>query len=324
MHIVLLILKILGIALLVILGVILLLLLLILFVPVRYQAEGEIKEDMRFGIKGRVHYLLHIVSLQFFYLEDGFSYTAKIFGIPLKPKRKKKKREDREDGKADLASDEKEAFEADVSASEELSDTKPAAAAGTTEQEDGKTGGAKEKEAAGDITARSGKNKKSKIKRLLSKVREAIEKIKSFFQKLYAAITNFRKNFIKYKELITGEIGKRVINKGLRELLYLFSHVKFRKIRTDIRFSLGDPARTGQALGALCLLPVMYRYRISVFPDFEAEKSYVEGEFQVSGYMRAVHFLRTFLHLILDKECRGFVKSFTEQSSDSGTAEDLF
>ena len=58
MHIVLLILKILGILLLVLLGLLLLVLLAVLFVPVRYQLQGMWKEDKWASVK--VSWLLSV------------------------------------------------------------------------------------------------------------------------------------------------------------------------------------------------------------------------------------------------------------------------
>ncbi len=66
--IVLLILKIIGIALLVILGLLLLILLAILFVPVRYKAWGEKHEKIK--AEGRVTWLFHILRIKAVF-EDG-------------------------------------------------------------------------------------------------------------------------------------------------------------------------------------------------------------------------------------------------------------
>ena len=93
--IILLILKILGIILLAILGIFLFLLLLVLFVPVRYSVGGKIEEGFSFEIKGKIRWLLGILSLQFFYREQEFSYVLRIFGIRKKLDEKKKHTKDR-------------------------------------------------------------------------------------------------------------------------------------------------------------------------------------------------------------------------------------
>ena len=101
LHILLLILKIIGITLLAIIGLILLIILLILFVPVRYRGEGRCKqnktmenadedtgddaeETKKFDLyaMGKITWLLHFVSLKFEY-SDGIRYRLKILGIPF-------------------------------------------------------------------------------------------------------------------------------------------------------------------------------------------------------------------------------------------------
>lgn len=109
------ILKILGISVLVILGLIIVLLLLILFVPIRYKANGEYK-DKKIDLSGRITWLLHIVSVKLFYNnEKPFHIKVCLFGIPLfdnlkkealKEKRKKNKKKntkkDLEDTKTEI------------------------------------------------------------------------------------------------------------------------------------------------------------------------------------------------------------------------------
>ena len=99
MHVILTILKILGIILLVILGLLLAIVLSVLFVPVRYQLEGE-KPSPGWGEangKIRVSWLLHLIHLRIQYREKKLDWECYLFGVPLKKagaalKRWKKKR----------------------------------------------------------------------------------------------------------------------------------------------------------------------------------------------------------------------------------------
>lgn len=82
MHIVLLILKIIGIILLVVLGILLFLVLALLFVPLRYKVRGEWSEEAK--AQARVHWLLHILSFRADYdREKGLLMKLRIFGIPF-------------------------------------------------------------------------------------------------------------------------------------------------------------------------------------------------------------------------------------------------
>ena len=82
MHIVLLILKILGILLLVLLGLLLLVLLAVLFVPVRYQLQGMWKEDKWASVK--VSWLLSVISFKGAYeMEKGLTGSLRVLWFKL-------------------------------------------------------------------------------------------------------------------------------------------------------------------------------------------------------------------------------------------------
>ena len=82
LHVLLIVLKILGILLLVILGLLLLGLLAVLFVPIWYRGEGNYHTRKEFGLHLHVHWLLHVVSLRIAY-EDGLQYAVKLFGFRI-------------------------------------------------------------------------------------------------------------------------------------------------------------------------------------------------------------------------------------------------
>lgn len=81
LEIILTILKFAGIGIGILLAVILLLLLLALFVPVRYDIQGENNEKLQ--AKGKVHWLFHILSFQVSYENDEMKMVMRIFGVPV-------------------------------------------------------------------------------------------------------------------------------------------------------------------------------------------------------------------------------------------------
>lgn len=81
LEIILTILKFAGIGIGIILAIVLLLLILMLFVPIRYDIEGKNKEKLQ--AKGKVHWLLHIVSFQISYENDEMKQVLRIFGVPV-------------------------------------------------------------------------------------------------------------------------------------------------------------------------------------------------------------------------------------------------
>ena len=89
LHIILVILKAVGILLAAVLLLLLLALLLLLFVPLRYEVAFRHTEEDTF-VRGKVSWLLHLVTARIFYEKpDGKGLAVKIGGFQLIPKRKK-------------------------------------------------------------------------------------------------------------------------------------------------------------------------------------------------------------------------------------------
>lgn len=86
LHIILLILKIIGIILLCILGILLLAILCVLFVPVRYRIELERKEgegEPPFTVHARITWLMHIVNVRIRYPSDKAYVRVRLFLFTL-------------------------------------------------------------------------------------------------------------------------------------------------------------------------------------------------------------------------------------------------
>lgn len=82
LHIILVILKIIGIILAVILALFLLILLAVVFVPLRYRLTLQREGDILYG-QGKVTYLLHILTVMAEYKEGKPRYEIRLFGIPV-------------------------------------------------------------------------------------------------------------------------------------------------------------------------------------------------------------------------------------------------
>ena len=90
LHIILVILKAVGILLAAVLLLLLLALLLLLFVPLRYEVAFRHTEEDTF-VRGKVSWLLHLVTARIFYEKpDGKGLAVKIGGFQLIPKKRKK------------------------------------------------------------------------------------------------------------------------------------------------------------------------------------------------------------------------------------------
>lgn len=308
MTILLFILKIIGILLLSLLGIIFLLLALVLCVPVHYRVEGSEEEVRR--IAGKVHWLLHVVSVSFSYEENRLGYSLRIFGIPILPRKKKTSALDDRD------------FEEDM---EEPPET---AGAGNTEtvitgekieKSPNRAENKNEIHGNGKNTAEHHQTVQKKTPKrkqgvlLWQKIRSFYEKGKQTVHKVLSVLKQLPEKIEDIKKLLTDETNKKSVSLVWKELKYLLHHSGFRKIKTDLTFSMGDPAVTGQTLGVLCMFPMLYRYEINIFPDFETEHIYIKGTYLIKGHIRLLHFLLSGIRLWKEKDFRRFVKQIMKK-----------
>ena len=312
MAVLLLILKIIGIILLILLGLILLILAVVLFVPVRYQVSGSIGEKTTVRIA--VTWLLHAVSWRAAYEEEGFSSQLRIFGLTRKGKRPddgEPGEDDREDGAEEP--EERSAADALLTDGEQktdgiLTDGEQGEAERFDERQAKEPDPAEHKELEQANPAVRRKRRGGLVRRIWERIRAFFAGLVRKLRQLRAGIKEALKKIKDVRTFLTDERHREVLPLIFTELKYLLTHFKFRRIRTDLTFSMGDPALTGQVLGGLCVLPFLYRYQVQVYPDFEAENTYVTGTFDIKGRARGLHIAVSAVRLLGKKEFRIWLK----------------
>ena len=271
MSVVLTVLKILGMVLLGILALVLFLLSVLLLVPVRYAVSGSVGDSVK--VSGKAGWLLSAIRYEFS-LEDGeVTGGVRIFGFRVRRKAKVTEAELEED-----------AAEAELAATElgTEDDARPA-------KESGSTGQVQEQD---DLQCNSEQKKtgddREKISRQFRKIRRSLQNAKSFAERIH--------------KLFTDELNQYAVKKIWAQCLYLLGHFRFRKMYTDLTFSLSNPAWTGQALGIFSMIPLFYQYEVHLYPDFESDKLYVQGNFEIKGRIRLVHLVVVTIRLLLDQK----------------------
>ena len=296
-------LKIIGILLLVILGIIILALCLILFVPVRYSATGRIEDS--YQITGKISWLLSLIRFKFSFENGDFQEAVRIFGVPLHKKAEK-----------DLETELEEEAESEPTVTKEAPEQairQPAPAIEATELKEPKDSTAYSQTSpavagAKDTVTKEKKNLFRKWKIFWARIVRIPERIREGFLRLKRSFASKRAFWEKIKANLTDPMNQHVVKKTLGELKYLLKHFGIRKIASDLTFSLADPALTGQILGLLCIIPVLYTGDVHIYPDFEAEQLYIKGTFSVKGRVRIIRLLIVAARMILDKEVRTVLK----------------
>lgn len=286
MHVILTILKILGIILLVLLGLLLVIVLSVLFVPVRYRLEGEKSSPGWSEANGkvRVSWLLHLIHLRIQYREKELDWECYLFGVPLKKagaavrewkkKRRKKKIQEQKERRKKAVQKKNEPKKR--TAAKKKGQEKPLQIEEKTEI---KTAERKQQE----------KEKVSdKLSRFWNRCKKIVGSILEFPGKLKKKLTNIRLTFRgfcdkikRWRTLWNEESTQAALHFLTEKGRKLIRHVLPRKIRGSITFGCEDPALTGQILGAVAIAYPLYGKGVAVYPRFE--EKILEGQLQMKG-----------------------------------------
>lgn len=270
------ILKVIGIILLVVLALILTALLFVLFVPVTYRAVGSFDNtDIR--AKAHVSWLFHLFALHIEYAQETDGYIRLAFV--------KKKLFD--DADSDYENDEKAAEASDDDVMDEAAKTE-------TEDKVGENTGDEPKISADEnqhIKQQTKLTHKKTYKKPHKKqFKDKSEKIKNCIYKL--------------KREYSDERNKAAFLHLKKELFIILKRICPRRLKLTMVYSTGSPDTTGISLGILACFPVGYTNRWRITPDFESEKPYANGSFDIKGHVIVISILAATLRILFDKNCR--------------------
>lgn len=342
LHILLTILKVIGIILLIIVACLLLILLSVLFVPIKYKGKVNINEERK--VKGKISWLFSIVAVTITY-EKQFKIVLKIFGIPFllytnienikktkkkqsKLDRKRKKRErkqQRNEAKQKRRESKRKNNEA-VELVDEHNSIK-------NEQVDLQEHTILKNEYDNDKTETSyvifepklnkteddSKHKKKpkfpffhKLHALLKKIGyfivticKKIKNIKFTIRKICAKIKNIKETIEYYTIVLQKQQSKDAMNLCKKQLLLLLKHVKPKKLKGNITFGTGDPYTTGQILGVICMFYPVYGNHIYLTADFE--QRIFEIDLLLKGRIRIFTLLKICWKVMFDKNVKKLI-----------------
>lgn len=312
LHIILLILKIIGIILLSIVGIILLAFVCVLFVPLRYRIrltreEGENAPPVTAYVK--VTWLLHFINVLVRY-PAKVTVRARIllftlFRIPEKDKKSHKTRKsDKSSLKEEPKKEKEQEQQEEVPAKVEVPKSYEAfggADADSAEREEG----------SGD----------EEIISFFGKIRLIIKKIKEFFQNIRYTIRQFcdkiksvLDNIQYYREVFEGEPFRNSMELCKKELSWMFKKLKPDKFEADFIVGMEDPAATGEILAVCGMLYPLIGPNIRVVGDFECEKMRIEGRLYLRGRIRAFTFLRIAIRIYFNRNIKQLIKILKKEA----------
>ena len=297
LHIILTILKILGIIILCVLGIFICVLATVLFAPIKYSVSAEKKEEQpisKAGVVAKVSWLLFVVR-GVFVLENGKAYyKIRIFGMDiLKMMEKRSKTNVRVNNKAskkDKAADktkvDKKTLVKDESVNNNTKtlDTALTAADSVVKTPDKKRGIA------------------DKIKSVFAGIKEKIKSTKEKVLGIKHRIKDTWNRIKYYKEELGKDENRQAIGFVWGKIKEALNHIKPRKLKGTITFGMDSPDKTGQSLGVIAIFYPVFCKGFSIKPDFTKPCMY--GNIIAKGRIRIFTLLIICIKLIRSKELK--------------------
>ena len=329
LHIIIFILKIIGILLLVILGLILLLVSSVLFVPITYKVRAERKDGViqvravagwMFRLLS-VHYRLHTSQ------EPMQLLQGRILGIPvwrpLEPKKEKPKKAEKK-SKAKQSEpkqmepkqlEQKAEMKSSDKARERLKkDLTPGTAMVIVPQPEPEVS---RLERSQDRQSQTKPPRQSILKKLLYAIRRIYGKITAIGRGLFSLVVKLLHMPEKASETIGTltdfwnlEENVKARESIWRELKFLWKHSRPKKADLTLHFGFEDPSWTGQCMGVLSILNVWYPGRIFLKPEFEQE--IFEGTLYIKGHMMLAVPLLSIFRLWRDENVMKMYRRFRQ------------
>lgn len=295
------ILKVIGIILLVVLALILTVLLCVLFVPVKYRAVGSFDNtDIR--AKAHASWLFHLFALHIEYADETDGYIRLVFvkkGLF-----------------ADLLGDNYEAFNDDVMDDAAKTETEDKASENTGDEPQipaDESEYVADEQTENESTAqthneqRTVSDENQHIKQQTKPTHQKTYKKphKKSHKKQFKDKSEKIKNCIyKLKREYSDERNKAAFSHLKKELFIILKRICPRRLKLTMVYSTGSPDTTGISLGILACFPVGYTNRWRITPDFESEKPYAKGSFDIKGHVIVISILAATLRILFDKNCR--------------------
>lgn len=337
-HILLVILKIIGIVLLVILGLLLGILLAVLFIPVRYKAEGSYHGQLLLSVCAT--WFFHILAFRAVYEGEGLVCSLKVLGFRLWHNREKAPARDLEDGLETILGDEEQSLYEELQQDEEhyRKSQEEQAHGGQSggeqtrggqsveeqahgsqlheeragEQDANRKESGEEEDRTGPESVKRGPGIMGKIKgfpgRISQSIRHILEKLKFSFAKICDKLKGIREFVQEKKMWLEDEKNQASLKLLYRQTKRLLVHLWPRKGRCTVTFGFDDPYTTGQVLQAASLIYPFYHRQLFLYPVFD--EKILDAEGSLKGRIRLSVILWLVLQVLFDGHTRRMLKGF--------------
>lgn len=336
LHIVLLILKIIGIVLAVLLGILLLGLCLALFVPLRYQLEArrtEGEDEPPIEIRAKFTWLLHFINVRIQYPSEVYVrarvFLVTVFRLPRRQKqaaasgqespseregRKRQEKTKKQSGESEKADVTEEGQSQKQPDKKEPDKNQPSGKDTGSVNRETETGPSAGKE------AREKRRSRKSVKGFFRFLKKKILKICGIFQNIQYTIKRICdkiraiwENIDYYLNILKEEAFKNSFALCKEELFSVFSYVKPRKLKADLTIGTGDPASTAKIFAYYGMLYPAVGNHVAVTPDFDEKR--IEGTVFIKGKVMLFTFLKAAIRIYFNKDIRKLFKLFKKEDA---------
>lgn len=285
LHIVLGLLKIIGIIIAVILGVALLIICAVLFAAFRYNVSASADGDLKsMHAQVRFSWLCYLISGFVTYQNEKLDWQVKVAWKNLNvPKEEIEETSSQDELLEDFLQEE---IKEEVVKNEKVHINM---------------------EESPKVTESVDSKKQTKKNKTEKKKKESIyEKIRCSFQKISDKMKEIQAFKEKVVSFIQAEEHKKAFQKLMKELLRLLKKLKPKKLKGNVEFGFEDPYKTGSVLAYLSMLYPFYGDNINIQPKFE--ESVLRGDVYLKGRIRISYMMNMGIRLILNKNVRSTIK----------------
>lgn len=288
LHILLTILKVIGIIILVLISLVILIIAAILFVPIRYSIDAIYDRKVKnLDFKINITYLLHLISVKYIYKDYGLS--IKIFGIKThffdketKAMEEKINKETKmfEKMSSEIKDNMTEMPEA-YKQLKKIDEERDRLAENVNKTEENIENNNKDNDTEENTEEFIKVEKQNIFSRIYSKIKAIIIKIKYRFIKFCDTIKKICKNVNDLKEFISDDNTKEAFGFLKEEALLLLKHIRPRSIKGYVHFGFDNPSYTGNLLGLIYMILRGSPKEFRINPDFE--NKVFDGEIHAKG-----------------------------------------
>lgn len=329
LHIILTVLKVIGIFLLAVLGLVLFFLLSALFVPVCYRMWGKRTATVLEG-KASVSWLFGLIRLSVGYVESQSKLELYLFGIPLlalkdridqwrKKRRKSGNRMRQRKTEKKAVQQKRESSQSVPSVTGGSSDTKPADKIRKNDKAIQVTDPA-EKPVQDQANPNAIEQETDTAAVIFQKIKEILLKIWRFPGRVLERIHKSRLTFRQFCDKIKKWYRFLQMDDTKQALLFLkgkgflvLRHILPVKIQGNLHFGFEDPSITGQVLAVAGMVYPLYGKTFRIIPDFEQQ--ILEGEVNLKGRVFGGYLLLQAWQIYRCKEIRRTYQRFQHKEA---------